>query len=563
MPGLYGVLDMAKWATLSQQANIEVIGHNIANVNTPGYSRQRVILETSPSLTTIIGQMGTGVRAVEVQREYDTFINAQLNFEKQILGNYQAQDYNFQRIEDVFNDSSEYGLSMAMNEFWNAWQALANNPSGWAERVGLISIAKTMAGDFNKMYDELHTIQTDINSSIKGAVDDINALVDQIVELNEKISLIEISEDSANDFRDQRDVLLDELASKVGFNCFEDSTGQTNILLENGNPLVQGSMGWHLAVESNTTNNGFYDVGWDDGTGKLVDIIDSITRGELKGLLEMRDTTIPTYLKKLDKLAAGIINELNKLHYYGYGLDSSTENNFFNPFSVSTGYSEDNTGVASINAGTIYDNTVLTLDDYEIRFTATDFKIYNVTDGTQVMTARIGGTPDYDGSFTYNDGDDIEFEGIRVVITGSPDPGDIFTINSTKDAAKNMTVNPVIASDVNKIAASEGSTEDDNLNALAIAALRDGNHMNNNTTSFGDYYNGLVGEVGVDVSSSSRSLLYKQTMVDQLNTRRESISGVNLDEEMANLIMYQQAYTAAARMIGVVEEMLDELMNVI
>ena len=151
-----------------------------------------------------------------------------------------------------------------------------------------------MAGDFNKMYDELHTIQTDINSSIKGAVNDINALVDQIVELNEKISLIEISEDSANDFRDQRDVLLDELASKVGFNYFEDSTGQTNILLENGNPLVQGSMGWHLAVESNITNNGFYDVGWDDGTGKLVDIIDSITRGELKGLLEMRDTTIPT-----------------------------------------------------------------------------------------------------------------------------------------------------------------------------------------------------------------------------------------------------------------------------
>jgi len=431
----------------------------------------------------------------------------------------------------------------------------------------LVSIAETMAEDFNKMYEDLHTLQIDINSSVKGTVDDINALVDQIVDLNEKISLIEIGEDSANDFRDQRDKVLDELANKIGFTCFEDSIGQITILLESGNPLVEGRIGWHLAIEVDTTNNNFYNVSWDDGTGTLTDITNSINRGALSGLLEMRDTTIPTYLKKVDNLAAGIINEVNKLHYYGYGLDGSTENNFFNPLSIVTGISEQSTGGASIDAGTVYDNTVLTLDDYEIRFTAANtFEIYNVTDGTQVMTARIGGSVDNDGSFTYNDGDDIEFEGIRVVITdvtGPPAAGDIFTIDSTKDAAKNMTVNPAIVSDVNKIAASEGSTGDDNLNALAIAALRDGNYMNNNTTCFGDYYNGLVGEVGVDVSSSSRSLLYKQAMVDQLNNRRESISGVNLDEEMANLIMYQQAYTAAARMISVVNDMLDELLNII
>jgi len=98
---------------------------------------------------------------------------------------------------------------------------------------------------------------------------------------------------------------------------------------------------------------------------------------------------------------------------------------------------------------------------------------------------------------------------------------------------------------------------------LAIAALRDGNYTNNNTTTFGNYYNGVVGEVGVGVSSSSRTLLYKQTMVDQLTNRKESISGVNLDEEMADMIRYQQAYTASARMIGVVQDMLDELMNIL
>lgn len=567
MSGLYGILDMAKWAAMAQQANIEVTSHNISNVNTPGYSRQKLLLETSPTVTTSVGEMGVGVSAVGIRREYDRFINAQLNFEKQILGNWQAQDYSFQRIEEVVNDSSEYGLSSAMSEFWNAWQAVADNPSGWTERVGLISVAETMAGDFNRMYEELYTIQTDIDSNIKGVVDDINVLVDQIAELNEEILLIEIGEDVANDARDKRGTLLDELAGKVGISYFEDSDGQTTVLLERGSPLVQGSMSWHLAAESDPANNNFYAISWDDGTSTLTDITNSITRGELGGLLEMRDTTVPNYIKKMDRLAAGIVNEVNKLHYYGYGIDGSTENNFFNPLSVSTDISEDNTGGASISAGTVYDNTVLTLDEYEIRFTgAATFEIYNVTDGTQVMSARINGVVDNDGSFAYTSGSNIEFEGMRLVITDGatgPGNGDIFTIDSTKDAAKNMSANPVIVNDVNKIAVSEDSAGDGNLNALAIAALRDGKYMNNNTSSFDSFYNGLIGEVGVGVSNSSRNLAFKEATVDQLSFRRESISGVNLDEEAANLIQFQQAYTAAARVISIVDEMLDELLNLI
>jgi flagellar hook-associated protein 1 FlgK len=376
-----------------------------------------------------------------------------------------------------------------------------------------------------------------------------------------------VGQDTANDFRDQRESLLDELAQKIGFSCVEDDAGQVSIFLENGHPLVQPGRGWHLAVEVNATNNNFYDVGWDDGTGILTDITGNITRGELGGLLEIRDTIVPSYIGKVDKLAAGIINETNKLHYYGYGIDGSTENNFFNPLSVSTNISGDNTGNASIDVGTVYDNSVLTLDDYEIRFTgAATFEIYNVTDGTQVMDARINGVVDNDGSFAYTSGDDIEFEGIRVVITDGAiglTSGDIFTVDSTGDAAKNMMLNPDIVNDVNKIATSEDGSGNDNLNALAMAGLRNGNYMSNNTTSFDGYYSGLIGEIGVDAQNASRSFLYKQTMVEQLTSRRESISGVNLDEEMANLIRYQQAFTASARMITLVDEMMDELLNLI
>jgi flagellar hook-associated protein 1 FlgK len=452
-----------------------------------------------------------------------------------------------------------------MDEFWNAWQALADNPSGQAERAALVSIAETMSNDFNKMYNDFHTLQTNVNNSIKGTVDEINALTDQIVELNEKISRIEVGGDIANDFRDQRDGLMDELAEKIGYSYLEDELGQVSIFLENGNPLVQARMQWELGVEVNTANDNFYDVSWDDGSGTLTAITDIITRGELSGMIEMRDTIIPDYLSKVDRLAGGIINAINKLHYYGYGLDGSTENNFFLPLSAATSVSEDNTGGGVITGGAVYDNTVLTLDDYEIQFVGANFEIYNVTDGTQVMDARINGIVDTDGSFTYMSGSTIEFEGIQVVVTdgalGGPLAGDVFTVSSTGDAAKNMTVNPVIVGDVTKIAASEDISGDDNVNALAIAVLRDGNTMNNNTTSFSSYYSGLVGEVGVDVQDASRNLVYRETMVDQLQTRKESVSGVNLDEEAVNLMRYQAAFTAAARMITVVDEMIQELLN--
>jgi len=566
MPGLYGILDMAKWATLTQQANISVVSHNISNVNTPGYSRQKVLLGAAIPVATEAGQMGTGVRTITVQREYDNFVGVQLNFETQLLGNWKALNYSFQRVEEIFNESSEYGLSSVMDEYWNAWQALADNPSGQAERAALVNIAETMSNDFNKMYNDFHTLQTNVNNSIKGTVDEINALTDQIVELNEKISRVEVSDDMANDFRDQRDGLMDELAEKIGYDYLEDDLGQVSIFLENGNPLVQARMKWELGVEFNTANNNFYDVSWDDGSGTLTAITDIITRGELSGMIEMRDTIIPDYLAKVDRLAGGIINATNQLHYYGYGLDGSTENNFFLPLSAATGVSEDNTGDGVITGGDVYDNTVLTLDDYEIRFTGGGaFEIYNITDGTQVMDARISGVEDNDGSFTYTSGDDIEFEGIRVVIAdgtaGGPAGGDVFTVSSTGDAAKNMAVNPDIAEDVTKIAAAEGASGDDNVNALAIAVLRDGNTMNNNTTSFSSYYSGLVGEVGVDVQGASRNLVYRETMVEQLNTRKESVSGVNLDEEAVNLMRYQAAFTAAARMITVVDEMIQELLQ--
>ncbi len=567
MPGLNGVLDMAKWATLAHQANVEAISHNIANVNTPGFSRQKVVLETGLSITTALGQMGTGVKAVAVQREYDKFINAQLNFETQILGGYKARDYHYQRVEEIFQESDDYGLSSMMGEFWNAWQALATNPQGQAERAGLLSTAEMMAEDFNKKYADLYTLQKDINSSIKGAVDDINGLIDQIVELNERVSSIELGKDNANDFRDQRDLLLDELAQKIGVSYFEDSAGQVSIFLEHGNPLVQGRNGWHLAAKADSAKHNFHAVMWDDGSGGLTDLTRMMSRGELSGLLEMRDTAIPSYLKKVDQLAAGIIHEVNKLHYNGFGLDGSTENNFFHPLTAHTGFSANNAGGAAIDTGAVYDTTALTLDDYEIRFTgAATFEIYNATDKTQVMTARVNGVIDTDGSFAYTGGSAIEFDGIRVAITdgaGGPAPGDVFTVNTTEDAAKNMAVNQVLAGDVSKIAAAEGDSGNDNRNAQAIAALRDGNHMNNATASFGSFYNGLVGEIGVKVASSSRTLVYTQNMVDQLTNRKQSVSGVNLDEEMANLVRFQQSYTAAAKVIVAVDEMLEELLNII
>ncbi len=291
MPDIYGILNTASRSLLTQQKAIDVTGQNIANVNTPGYSRQRVVMEPSTPINFEPGQMGTGVKAAEIQRIYDGFIGGQINGENAKLGQWEATESGLARIELIFNESSGVGLQQAMGEFWGAWQDLINNPSGYPERTVLRSTSQTLARTFNTMSANLHQIQLDYDRTIVGTLDEINGLSRQIVDLNDKISQVEISGQNSNDYRDQREQLLKELSGLIEINTYENDQGQVTVLTGNGKPLVQSPQAYALSTVTNA--NGLQDVVWMDRSGTTIDITASIGGGELKGWLDVRDGLCP------------------------------------------------------------------------------------------------------------------------------------------------------------------------------------------------------------------------------------------------------------------------------
>jgi flagellar hook-associated protein 1 FlgK len=463
MTDIYGIMNMASSALMAHQKAINVTGNNIANVNTPGYSRQKLLLETQTPMQSSAGMMGNGVEAVSVDRVYDRFLGVQINSESETLGRWEARKDGLELAEVIFDESGEFGLSQSINQFWGAWQNVSNDPSGYNERVVLQAKGDVMAGTFNRIYSDLQNAQQGFDGAIAGAVADINQLSQQVAELNQKIMEVEASGSTANDYRDQRDLALKELAGLIDTNSFEDSAGRVTVLVGSGQTLVESNSSRNLTTQVN--GFGFKDIAWVGPDGTTANITSDISNGKVKGWLEARDVDMRGYLRQLDTLAETLTERVNTLHQLGWGLDGSNGTDFF--------------------TGTI--------------------------------------------------------------------------------TASSLQVNTAITNDLDLIAASSTRTgiPGNNGQAIAIANLQHSLTMNSSSTTFEDYYNSLVSQVGGDVQSANAYFNHQSDMVVQLENRRESISGVSLDEEMINLIKFQTAYDAAAKLISTADELLQTVLNMV
>jgi flagellar hook-associated protein 1 FlgK len=462
MTTIPGLLSIGRKALMAQQKGINVTGNNIANVNTPGYSRQRLNLSSDVPIMTGNGLMGSGVTANKVERVYQRFLGVQINNETQSLGQWEAHKDALERVEMIFDESGGYGLNQVMSEFWNAWQDLTNNPSGSVERTVLVAKSEMLTATFSKNYEDLQKIQRDIDWNIEGAVEEINRLSENMVDLNQKIIQVESGGHMANDYRDQRDLVLKELSELIDINSFEDANGGVTVSVGSGQALVEGTHTYKLSTQANA--DGHQDVTWLDSSGNTVIISNNISKGKLKGWLDARDVDIDNSLNKLDTLAQNLMTEVNSLHATGYGLDGSTGNDFFTGTALATG----------------------------------------------------------------------------------------------------IQVNQLIANDTNLIAAAEGIDKPgDNGNAIAIANLQEALTMNGTTATFGAYYDSMVSDAGLAVQQATSYYDHQSQMVLQVENYRESISGVSIDEEAVNLIKYQNAYQAAAKLITTADEMMETVLAMI
>ncbi len=463
-------LEIGRRGLQAQQRALDVTGHNVANANTPGFTRQEAVLTTTtpfpvPALNRPWGaaQVGTGVEISEIRRLRDQFLDLQVRHENKTLGYWEARRDALRKVEVILNEPSDSGLRAVFEQFWQALEELSKNPESLAARSVVRQRGMALAETFNHMDRQLRELQEDLNSAVEVKVKEINSLGSQIAALNQQILKIEVTGARANDLRDKRDVLLDQLAKLVNFQAHEDNRGLVNINI-GGRPLVQGEEFYGLKTESDPNNDGFLKVLW-EADGQPV----QIEAGTLRGLIEMRDSFVREVRMKLDNLARALVTEVNSIHKNGYNLNGINNVNFFDP--------------AGVTAAMI----------------AVDDKIE--ADLNNIAAASPNSTP----------------------------PPDYY--------------------------------EGDGSNALKLAQLKQKPIDGLGGTTFEDYLRSAVGQLGVAAQEANRMVENQELLVSQLENNRQAVSGVSLDEEMVNMIRFQHAYNAAARVITTMDEMLDLIIS--
>lgn len=592
--GTFLGLETSKKGLLTARAALDVTGHNIANANTEGYSRQRVNISASEPLsfpgafvTIRPGQVGTGATVTSITRIRSIYIESQLHQENGSQTLYQTMSESYIRIEDIFNEPSDNGLNSLMDNFFNAWEDLSNDPESASTRTNLAQAGIAMTEFVNEQDRRMDREIANINEQMQDRVDRLNQLNEQISVINRQIIQIESGGDSgqmkANDLKDQRDLMIEEVSKIVNARVLHNTDGSISVLVQ-GHPMVSGVDFHGIRLQQNE----------DDLKRPYIEFTKSrirldIRSGELGGMIQMRDVEIPTVRLEQEKLVTAFTNRVNKLHIDGYGLDGLKGRSFFRDYRT-----EQYGGSLALPGGTTLDSTLdqlgLTSGDFFIqgqRIEITPAEVLastaitlrdlfeRVERATQDVRISIDGSlgfnrivleqynpVDADTKLSIKDGSSNFFEKLGL---DNATHQEFFIDPPYRNSMYNFGLNPQILSNLDSIAAaSDDGTgfpgPGDNRTALAIADLRNDSRALLNS-SFGEYYQGLVSSIGATALTAQRSNSTQTLVVEQLIERRLEISGVNLDEEAVNIVKYQSAYEANARALNVVDEVLDLIVN--
>jgi len=583
MSSLGAVFDIAKSALTTQRYGLDVTAHNIANVNTPGYSRQSPILtakQTEPKAELIFGR---GVDITQVVRASDQFIENQLMQQKsKMLSSKEMENY-MQVLEGVFNENPETSISAMLSDFWNLWHDISNNPSGISERTAIYEHSILLSEQFNALDGDLANLETDLTNSLSTGIEEVNRISNEIAQLNDQIPGMESSGNIVNDLRDKRNIMVSELSEYLDVNTFEQDNGTLTVVTARGCILVHGDSSYDLEMGGDNGDR----VKWQSSGGTTVDITNYINNGRLGGRLDMREVVVAKYKLDISAVAEEFIWAVNSQHSQGVGLEA---------FSTVTGtYQASDTNVSIDSSGLSYADEIVDGDFklwlYDSNGTldsSTTIAVdADVTTIDAIVTAvnAIGGGANISATTT-TDGKLQITASNGFAFAFSDDTSNVLAALGVNTffkgaSAGGINVTDTIGSDKNFIAAAridaDGSyASGDNTNALAIADLQytsmdipqwtcdriNGDTEGSLTATIENYYHSMVGSVGITASGIARGRVVNEAMVKRLGDIRDSISAVSLDEEMTNLIKFQQAYAAATKLISVADEMLDTLLRV-
>ncbi len=569
MPNLFAGVSLALQSMLSHQAAVQVIEHNVANANTEGYKRQEAVLKAGPAISYSgasylmgVGQLGTGVVVDSIRRFSTDFYDMRYRSEIQSAAQYNLESSILSQIEDEFSETSSSGLVSQLDSFWSSWQQLSVDPSNSALRAELVDVANTLTQAIQSRALNIRTVQAEQNTQITQRVDSINQLAEQVARLNGEIMRVVSLGEQPNDLMDQRDTLLDELA-KVGGASVSMQTNGDAIVSINGHVLVQSVESFDLETYADPANANLYAIRWSDGQEV------NPTSGELAGLFSARDGVLGDQMQVLDDLSNALITRINELHLSGYAsgkTSSVSANNTITSIQageLATGQTELSTGQYFIetrqNAGT-WQFRVVDATGTPASIQLTDLSGYS--DDWQDIPAS-GGSYDTGRGLTLQFGTDSSQYTETSYTTGAAsvqfyEQQAFFTGTD----ALSIAVNANILSNSNLLATATAPNQPGNGDlARALANVRTETLMNGGLSTINQFYTSQVATFGVEVNRASTNATDRQAIADVIDQQRLSISGVNLNEEAAKLVTAQKAFEASARLMTVIDEMLDTIIN--
>jgi len=576
MRSIFAGFNTAVLGMQAQRKATDITSHNIANANTDGYTRQRPkIAATQPFSYGGAGQVGTGATVQEIERIRDGFLDYQVRSEKQLQGYWEARKDGLSQVETLFMEPSDTSFNTVLGDFFDAWQELSVDPESSPVRTHLVETSETLINTINHLDSQMDNLKRDTNEMIKIKAEEINNLSNQIANLNKQIVTIKNRGDSPNDLMDRRDLLIDELSEIVDCKVINNENGSATLLLR-GRDLVREGNSNKIIADYEGENVELY---WEDKgeKGPKINIYreESMVsrRDTLEGLHSVRED-ISYYQEEFNTLVDSVVHLVNDKHSSGYNLDSiDTDIEYESGIERLSAkglpggeYTIEKDGEEGIIITGEINGEGVDIDDLEeVEGTGEDIKVF-----TFKVTDLDG--KEYDGELTLYLEEDGLAEGNNLA-SFTVNKGDFFERNSQDKWA----VASSIKEDVKNIAASTHPDEvpGNGLNALDIAQLRDqrlykdeedcyyrlpeGDEVGQTTLE--SFYRDTISSLGVKSQESHRMVENQESLLTQLENRRESISGVSLDEEMSNLMMYQHAYQAAARVITTLDTMLDTVVN--
>lgn len=549
------------------QSALNTTSNNISNVYTPGYNREIAQLGEGPAGS-------KGVQINDIERQFNRFVADQLNDAKTQSSALQAYEGQINQIDNLLADR-DAGLAPLMQNFFSSLEDLSSAPSDPAARQGVIGAAQTMTAQFRSFDGYLQDMQGNVNSEIKDEIIQINNKTEQIAGLNREIALARAQNGEApNGMLNQRDHLISELNESMDIRLNIQDGKSYNVSLPNGQPLVTGTNALKLEAVASELDPQRTVVGYRDANGKVAELDENLIQGgQLGGLMGFRQESLDRTQNQIGQLAASLAGEFNAQHQEGFDLNGDRGGDFFSlgspQFYGAEGNSNQNL-LESVEFQPIETQGTEAVSRFsELR--ASDYTLSFDADSEPLVTRNDTGE-----AVALNDNIDngkrlISFDGVTAVFDANANiqEGDSFEIQPVRRAAADMSV---AITDLDKIAAGQGIDTEvdldnqvaagigDNRNVLALQDLQSKPIVGGNA-SVSSAYGGIVSDVGNRTNITQVNLDARQGLTDQLRAVQQSESGVNLDEEAANLIRYQQYYQANAQVIDSATTIMDTILG--